>query len=927
MDQCTSFGSDGSHLVYSEFTPSFPNNGSCTNVFASGVSRESGAHSCIAGQGGSTAAACFAVQGLNSFQANSPYAIRFEVTMNPADFGHLTGLKFYEWAPDHFSHLSGNSGSNNFPQQYGIRVLKNNTEIFRQTDINTTQTWSLETFDFSNNPDFEITTTTTFSFELLSYDAVGNGGQISAWDLDNIQIEGGCCTRSTNNDISYEWSTGATTPSITTDQAGTFQVTVTDCTGAEATDQVEVIIPELTCQAVVSQPLTSVLVNDATATASSNSNNGPFTYLWSNGQSTATATDLGPGTHTVTITDNNGCQCVSSVTINGVAAIGDFVWADTNNNGIQDPGESGISNVVVMLLDGNGNMVSQTTTDQNGQYIFDGLAPGSYKVKFPISTNTNGSDFILTTPNNGDETKDSDAQPMNGSNDAMTEIVTLNEGDFNRDLDAGYILSCSNVSFDFSASTTNDNSCNDSNDGQIDLSFTGGTAPYSFVWSNGATTEDLNNLAPGDYNVTVTDNNGCEGTYSASISEPSAINASTNATNVACSGGDNGAVQLSVSGGTAPYTYSWSTGATTQNINNLTAGNYRVTITDANNCSTTQSASVDQAGDLVVSVDQATNVSCNGGNDGAISISVTGGTAPYSYSWSNGANTEDITGLVAGDYTGTATDANGCSMVVEVTISEPSAINASTDATNVACSGGDNGAVQLSVNGGTTPYSYSWSTGATTQSISNLTAGNYTVTITDANNCSTTQTASVDQAGDLVVSVDQATDVSCNGDNDGAISISVTGGTAPYSFDWSNGANTEDLTGLVAGNYTGTITDANGCSILTEATISEPAAINASTDATNVACSGGDNGAVQLSVNGGTAPYSYSWSTGASTQSISNLTAGNYTVTITDANNCSNTQSASVDQAGDLVVTVDQTTNVSCNGDNDGAISLSLIHI
>ena len=354
-------------------------------------------------------------------------------------------------------------------------------------------------------------------------------------------------------------------------------------------------MPELTCQAVVSQPLTSVLVNDASATVSANGTNAPFTYQWSNGQTTATATNLGSGNFTVTVTDNNGCQCVSDVTINGVAAVGDFVWVDTNNNGIQDDGEPGIPNVVVMLLDGNGNMVSQTTTDQNGQYIFDGLAPGSYKVKFPISTNTNGSDFILTTPNNGDETKDSDAQPMNGSNDAMTEIVTLNEGDFNRDLDAGYILSCSNVSFDFSASTTNDNSCNDSNDGQIDLSFTGGTAPYSFVWSNGATTEDLNNLAPGDYNVTVTDNNGCEGTYSASISEPSAINASTNATNVACSGGDNGAVQLSVSGGTAPYTYSWSTGATTQNINNLTAGNYSVTITDANNCVSTQSASVDQA--------------------------------------------------------------------------------------------------------------------------------------------------------------------------------------------------------------------------------------------------------------------------------------------------------------------------------------------
>ncbi|MFK8006549.1 MAG: SdrD B-like domain-containing protein, partial [Saprospiraceae bacterium] len=200
MDGCTSFGSDGSNFDYSEFTPSYPNNGNCVNVNATGVYRQSGQHSCISGQGGSTAAACFGVDGLTSFQDNSNKAIRFEVTLNPSDAGRLTALKFHEWAPDHFSHLSGNSGTNNYPQKYGVRVLKNGVQVFKQTNINTTQSWSLESFDFSNNSDFEILSTTTFQFELLSYDAVGNGGQISAWDIDNIRIEG-CCGSGVGTDV------------------------------------------------------------------------------------------------------------------------------------------------------------------------------------------------------------------------------------------------------------------------------------------------------------------------------------------------------------------------------------------------------------------------------------------------------------------------------------------------------------------------------------------------------------------------------------------------------------------------------------------------------------------------------------------------------------------------------------------------------
>ncbi len=588
-----------------------------------------------------------------------------------------------------------------------------------------------------------------------------------------------------------------------------------------------------------------------------------------------------------TITDviqADGCTCEG---IDATATIGNFVWADTNNNGVQDSGEPGISGVVVMLLDGNGNMVSQTTTDQNGQYIFDGLTAGTYKVKFPTSTNTNGSDYILTTPNNGDETKDSDAQPMPGTNDAMTEIITLNVGDNYKDLDAGYILGCSNVNFDFSATSVSDVTCNNSNDGQIDLSLTGGTAPYSYNWSNGATTQDLTNLAPGNYLVTVTDNNGCEGTYSASISEPTTINASTNATNVACSGGDNGAVQISVDGGTAPYSYNWSNGATTQNINSLTAGDYSVTITDANNCSTTADASVDQAGDLLVTVDQATNVSCNGDNDGAISISVSGGTAPYSFNWSNGATTEDLTGLTAGDYTGNITDANGCSIAATVTITEPAVLSGLLNIDNITCSGNNTGQIELSVSGGSAPYTYNWSNGETTRNLTNQGAGVYSVIITDAKDCVTELSGEILETAELEIETQRVENVTCAGDADGLIDITIVGGTSPYSFNWSNGANSEDISNLSAGNYQVTITDANGCQGFYENVISEPAPLECkATILSNLTTRGGSDASLSASALGGSSPYSYLWNTQQTTAEISNLSAGTYQVTITDNNGC-----------------------------------------
>src|SRR5690606_3499144 len=214
--------------------------------------------------------------------------------------------------------------------------------------------------------------------------------------------------------------------------------------------------------------------------------------------------------------------------------------------------------------------------------------------------------------------------------------------------------------------------------------------------------------------------------------EPTALMASAVTTAVSCNGGSNGTVDLTVTGGTAPYTYVWSNTATTEDMIGLAAGTYDVTVTDVNGCTATASATVTEPTVLMASLSSQTNIACNGGTTGSATITVTGGTAPYTYTWSNGATTATITNVVAGTYNVTVTDANGCTDTASVTLTEPTALSASAIATNVSCNGGSNGTVDLNVTGGTAPYTYVWSNTATTEDMVGLTAGTYDVTVTDA---------------------------------------------------------------------------------------------------------------------------------------------------------------------------------------------------
>jgi len=315
--------------------------------------------------------------------------------------------------------------------------------------------------------------------------------------------------------------------------------------------------------------------------------------------------------------------------------------------------------------------------------------------------------------------------------------------------------------------------------------------------------------------------------------------------------------------------------------------------TDANATNYDINATVDDGSCLYIPVltGVTSNIICNGLSDGSINLSVTGGTPPYTYSWSNGATTQDISNLSSGYYNVTVTDAVGQTESSTFYISEPSPITITYSVNAPSAPGFSDGSVAVNVSGGTTPYSYSWSGpnnyNASTQDLQNVLAGTYTYYVIDDNGCYELLTVIIPegQLSPLFVSA-VASDVVCNGDNNGTIDLTVSGGATPYSFIWSNTEVTEDLSNLSSGTYTVTVTDAAGQSYTNTYVIAEPNALTAAYNVTNVSISGGNDGVIDLSPSGGVAPYIFYWSTGQNTEDLSNLVAGTYDVWIVDVNQC-----------------------------------------
>ena len=346
--------------------------------------------------------------------------------------------------------------------------------------------------------------------------------------------------------------------------------------------------------------------------------------------------------------------------------------------------------------------------------------------------------------------------------------------------------------------------------GSINIGVTGGTPGYIYNWTGSAPDQEHHRAGR---NIHCNSNRQytCTATISATIIQPSPLTiASDSITNVTCNGAANGSISVVITGGTTPYTYNWSNGNHSASNTGLSGNTYTLTVTDANSCSITGSYTVAEPA-LLASTVTGTNVSCHGAANGSATVTAGGGTSPYTYLWSNFQSTPTISNLSGGTYYVIITDSHNCSKRDSITIAEPAALVIVDTVTNIGCSGG-NGSINIGVTGGTPGYTYNWTGGATTQNITGL-AGTYTVTVTDSHTCTATASATIIQPAPLTIASDSITNVTCNGAANGSISVVITGGTTPYTYNWSpTGGNSANNTGLSGNTYTLTVTDANNCS-------------------------------------------------------------------------------------------------------------------
>jgi Secretion system C-terminal sorting domain/SprB repeat len=665
----------------------------------------------------------------------------------------------------------------------------------------------------------------------------------------------------------YNWNTGSNTAVINNLNFGNYSLTVTD--GANCSATFSYVINEvLPLEAAVQ--ISGINCNgDASGAVAVLPEGGttPYNYLWSTNATTATIANLSVGSYTVTISDANNCSITQSATVTQNAAI-------TNS----------ISQSNILCNNTSTGSISISTSGGEGPY------------DYAWSNGSNAANLSNLTAGTYSVT-------VSDYNDCTTvESVTLTQP--------------SALTFNL---VQNDISCFGDQDGSLMVDPAGAVAPYTFVWNTGATNNNINGLAAGQYSVTITDANNCTVTETAALIAPEDIGLNINSNNISCNGMNNGQA-TAVPALSGNFTYQWNTGASSQSISNLPPANYTVTVTDLMGCTDVASVSLTQPGILSNSL-SSIPINCANGQDGAITLLPSGGNGAYTYLWNTGATSQNLSNLNAGTYSVTISDAAACSLVESITLTNPSQLNTFSNNTNVPCFGEANGSIQLNTSGGNAPYQYLWNNGATGTAINNLAVGTYTSTITDNNGCTLVYNATITspnaiEANPLITAVD------CSGSNNGIIDLSPNGGIGAYTYNWSTGAITQDLTSVGDGNYSVTITDGNNCSIIENISVLEPSPIMSTYNTTNPTCFGENNGSISLSINGGASPYDYLWNTGQTTAQLSNLTSGNYSVTITDNNACTKVQEINLSQPAALAYTNFQQVNNNCFGTNKGMISL-----
>ncbi|HXH18808.1 MAG TPA: gliding motility-associated C-terminal domain-containing protein [Chitinophagales bacterium] len=718
---------------------------------------------------------------------------------------------------------------------------------------------------------------------------------------------------------SYLWSNGATVASISNMPTGTYTVTVTDSKGCTKTGSVNITQTSgFTVNTSVTNP--SCGACDGMATATPSGGNPPFSYSWSNGQTTQSASNLCAGTYTVTVTESAGSG--SNVFWTEDFTSGGTGWT-LNING---PGTNGANANQWVINNNTSDCSSCPSTGSGGNYLHVTCNPADitcfgssgscvYSPGVPIFSDA-ATDKYVTSPNISTIGKTgitltfwymSDGE--SGSDYGLVRLSN-NGGASWTDLPTQYfgVATCTQASVPIPAAYEN---------------IADFRIGFRWVNDNNTTGSDPPFLIDDIELSSATGSTACTATATVNLSSaggPSVTLASK--TDVLCYGSSTGAIDINVSGGTQPYSYSWTGGAATQDISNLSGGNYSVTVTDNTNCAATLSVTINEPSAALSISGNVTEAGC-GAPDGAIDLTVNGGTSPYAYAWSSGATSQDLTNLISGNYTVTVTDNNLCIDSASFTVNAPGSFSVTLTAADASCYGVADGAITSIISGGSPPFSYDWSNGAITSGISNIAEGSYSVTVTDDNNCTVAQTATVDAPSEISFNT-SITQVLCSGGNNGGIKLSPSGGTPPYTASWSNGETTLTISDLPPDVYSVTVTDAHGCTRDTSIALTSVSEYDVETVVTNATCDGAANGSIQADIlNGTTPPYSYMWSNGATTSTITNIAPGVYSVTVTDSLNCLRSDTATV-MAGESLTITHEVTDESCPGSADGKIIVAV---
>ncbi len=742
-------------------------------------------------------------------------------------------------------------------------------------------------------------TSITITQSLVATFTTANSDPVSCFGGANGSILVGSTTP--NGIVTYTITPGGqsnTTGQFNNLSFGNYTITLSDATGCTATTTINVAQPN--SPVILGNPVTTTVTcfngNNGSISQQANGGTGIITYtIQPNGTSNTSGifTNLTANTYTIIATDANNCSVSTTVTVAQATQV--QIINITNTIPSCVPGNDATLSILV-----NGGVPAYTYsigTGNQSSSLFFALGTGTYTV---LVTDANGCTATdthqIVAPN----------QPI--ITNTSTTVV----------------------------------SCHGGSDGVLTVNASSSVGNMNYTLSPGGITNtsgSFSGLSIGNYSILATDANGCTISTTLSMTEPAALSwNAVNFTPLLCNGNSTSTITSSVSGGNGGYVYTLSplnTNNTTGTFSGLNTFIYTITAVDSKNCSISTTVSIAQPNAIGWMSATPNNVTCYAANDGIIDVSALGGTGILTYQILPGASTNttgNFTNLIPGLYTITVSDANGCTNTTTLQVNQPSLLQIiSINTTIPSCVPGNNGTLSINSIGGTPNYTYS--IGGPSQSnatFTGLNANTYTITVSDANNCSVSSTAVIQAPIAPIWTSFTTTNSNCNGAQNGQATMQINNGIGAGSYTLQPGGSTNttgNFSNLGVGNYTATASDANSCTVSTIFSITQPTPItNTNLQLTLVTCFGNNDGIVSIQCSGGTGTINYT----LLPSNLNNLTgiftgliAGNYTVIASDANNCTTTVTATITQPTPLTITSVIPNNAGCNPSNDGSLNIT----